>query len=280
MALFGGLGKFASTEAFAGWRWEGGNVDDTRDVIANESALALVCNGRPYVVMMATPQDLEDFVLGFCLTESIVRTPDEISSVRVRAVAHGIEANVSIAAHRFRELDRRQRNLTGRIGCGLCGVQTIERALRRLRALPKTASISPLALQNATAALGATQILNADTGAAHAAAWISRTGDIALVREDVGRHNALDKLVGAMIRERVDVRSGAVLITSRASCEMIQKAAAVGIEIVCAISAPTSLAIRFARDAGVTLVAFARGNRHTVYAHPDRLAYEKERIAV
>jgi len=267
---------FPLTEAVTGRRWEAGRVGDSHDLIANETALALVYNGKPFVVMMVTPQDIEDFVLGFSLTESLIRTPRELSDVRVRAVADGLEADIRIDAVRFREMDRRQRNLTGRLGCGLCGAQTLAQAVRHPPPVATTVNMAAERLQAAMSALAARQPINADTGAVHAAAWIGEDGTIRLVREDVGRHNALDKLIGALARECADFSRGAVLITSRASHEMIQKAAAVGIEIVCAVSAPTALAIRLARETNITLVAFARGDRHTVYTHASRLAVKQE----
>jgi FdhD protein len=266
----------SAIETFSGQCWDGDRVSETRDVIANETALALVYNGRPYVVMMVTPQDVEDFVLGFSLSEGIIREAREFFKVNVRAVADGIEANVEIAEDRFRELDRKQRNLTGRLGCGLCGAQTLAQAVRHPESVAKNLAMSPLLLQKAMAELAASQTLNKKTGAVHAAAWISGAGEIMFAREDVGRHNALDKLIGALVRAKTDASGGAAVITSRASYEMIQKSATLGIQMVCAISAPTALAIKLAEETGVTLVAFARGKRLTVYTHPRRIALEKE----
>lgn len=271
---------WAAVQTLAGQRWDAGQVRESRDAIAVETGLALVYNGRPYVVMMVTPQDIEDFVLGFSLSEGIIRDARELSGVRLRGVKDGIEADVRIADVRFRELDRKQRNLAGRLGCGLCGAQTLAQAMRRPGPVANSLHIEPAVLQRAMAALSDKQPLNAATGAVHAAAWMTADGEIVLVREDLGRHNALDKLIGALVREKVDLGSGATLITSRASHEMIQKAAAVGIAIVCAISAPTSQAIVLAREAKLTLVAFARGDRHTVYTHPDRIVQQRECVAV
>ncbi len=277
--MFGLRKRPSPTETMTGLRWEDGRVVESHDPIAAETALALVYNGKPYVVMMVTPQDIEDFVLGFSLTEGIVRDRGELTGVRVHDVGDGIEADVTIAARRFRELDRKQRNLTGQIGCGLCGAQTLAQAVRHPPAVGRVARLAPERLQAAMAQLAARQPLNAETGAVHAAAWVSTGGGIDLVREDVGRHNALDKLVGALVGAGVDLRTGAALITSRASYEMVQKVAVMGIEILCAVSAPTALAVSLARETGVTLVAFARGNRHTVYAHPHRMAPAEEAVA-
>jgi len=275
--VFGSIKKFSASEVFPGARWEGGEACESRDLIANETAVALVYNGVPHVVMMATPEDIEDFVLGFSLSEGIVRKPDEFFGVCVRTRRDGIEADIDIAAERFRELARKQRNLTGRIGCGLCGAQTLEQAIRHPGPVATRLRLAPDALQHAMASLASKQPLNAATGSVHAAAWMNAKGEIALVREDVGRHNALDKLIGALIAREVDLAQGAVLITSRASYEMIQKAATVGIGVVCAISAPTGLAIRMAQTSGVTLIAFARGGRHTIYAHAERVTAHAER---
>ena len=269
-----------TAELFTGRRWEKGEVEDTRDAIASEVALALVYNGKPFVVMMVTPQDIEDFALGFSLSEGIIRDRSELTGMRVRPVVDGIEADIQIAEDRFRELERKQRNLTGRIGCGLCGAQTVAQAVRHPRPVLRTVCMSAEAIRRAMAGLCEQQPLNAGTGSVHAAAWATAEGKVMLVREDVGRHNALDKLIGAMVSGNVDTRNGAALITSRASHEMVQKAATVGIQVLCAISAPTALAIRLAKESGVTLIAFARGDRHTVYAHPDRVLHGQEQVAV
>jgi FdhD protein len=251
-------------------RWRDGRLAAGEDSIAEETPVALVYNGMPYVVMMATPGDLEDFVLGFSLSEGIIGDSREFHGVRLRAHRDGVEADISIAQARFVALDKKRRNLTGRIGCGLCGAQTLAQAIRRPSPVPRTLRFAPESLERALAELPARQRLNAETGAVHAAAWLSASGAIALVREDVGRHNALDKLIGAMVAQDLRFGTGIALLTSRASYEMIQKAATVGIQAVCAISAPTSLAVRLAEECGVTLVAFARAGRHTVYAHEER----------
>ena len=270
--MFGTSRKFVTSETLPGLRWENGAERPSRDVVASETAVALVYNGMPHVVMMATPEYIEDFVLGFSLSEGVIRTVDEFRGVRVRELADGIEADISIAEAPFRELEKKQRNLTGRVGCGLCGAQTLAQAIRHPRAVADTLRLPPESLHRALSGIESKQRLNAATGAVHAAAWVDVDGNIALAREDVGRHNALDKLIGAMVPAKTSFAGGAALITSRASYEMIQKAAMVGIQVVCAISAPTSLAVRLAEETGVTLVAFARGTRHTVYAHGSRIA--------
>jgi len=258
-------------ETVIGQRWEHGRLSAAGEAIANETAVALLYNGKPHVVMMATPRDLEDFVLGFSLSEGILRAPQELHEVRVYEAADGLVAELRIDPARALALDRAERKLTGRIGCGLCGAQTLADAVRHPAALGSTSRLSVEALHAALAALPALQPLYTATGAVHAAAWIDAAGRLDLVREDVGRHNALDKLIGALIRRDGTIGPGAALITSRASHEMVQKAATVGMEILCAVSAPTALAVRLAREARVTLLAFARDGRHTVYAHGDRL---------
>jgi len=255
-----------------GQRWEAGRVVDSPESVAAETALALHYNHRPHVVMMLTPQDIEDFVLGFSLSEGILRSPSELGAVQVRALTDGLECDAAIALERYAELDARQRNLAGRTGCGLCGAETLRQAVRELPPVPDTARMTHLALQAAMAELAQRQPLNAATGAVHAAAWADATGTIRMVREDVGRHNALDKLIGALCRAGISTDGGALLLTSRASHEMVQKAAALGMQIVCAISAPTALAIRQAQKTRITLAGFARADRHTVYSHPERLS--------
>lgn len=259
------------TETCDGLRVEAGHATPCADVIANETAVALVYNGKPHVVMMATPQDLEDFVLGFSLSEGVIRTPEELQAVRIHDAPDGLVAEIDIDVARGHALERARRNLTGRVGCGLCGAQTLAQAVRHPSTVPSAVRMRGEFLQKALSVLPDRQPLYAATGAVHAAAWVDGAGRLGLVREDVGRHNALDKLIGALMREHGRIDPGAVLLTSRASHEMIQKAATVGIEIVCAVSAPTALAIRLAEETGLTLAAFARGGRHTVYTHAYRL---------
>ena len=267
---------FRASESVAGRRFDRGAEATANDVLAGETAVALVYNGTPHVVMMATPQDIGEFALGFSLTEGIVHAADEFLKVRVRTCADGIEADIHIAPARMRELAGRRRNLTGRVGCGLCGAQSLAQAIRPPSPVADTLRLAPQALQRALARLGEQQALNRATGAVHAAAWVDTWGTIAVAREDIGRHNALDKLIGAMVHARIGFGGGAALITSRASYEMVQKAAAVGIQAVCAVSAPTALAVRVAEAARVTLMAFAREGRHTVYTHPQRIVARVE----
>ena len=252
-------------------RWRAEEITSATDVVAEESPVALRYQDTPYVVMLATPADLEDLAVGFTVSEAIVASPDEIHHVRQRATGDGLEVIIDIASPRFAKLLQRQRNLTGRTGCGLCGAETVEGAIRRPPPVGGGLSVSPAALHAALQELTTRQPLNMGTGSVHAAAWVLPDQGIRIVREDVGRHNALDKLIGALIRSKADIASGYVIITSRASYEMVQKAATVGVPLLVAISAPTGLAVRLAEACGLTLVGFARPGQHVIYSHPHRL---------
>ncbi len=252
-------------------RWEGGRASAARDRVAEEVPLALIYNGMPHVVMMASPADLEDFALGFSLSEGVIQTPAQLHAVETDQVGDGIAVYMDIDQKRAVGLENQRRNIAGRTGCGLCGAETIEQAVRHPAPVSSGVRIAPQVLQSALAHLAERQELNAKTGAVHAAAWATPDGELVAVREDVGRHNALDKMIGAMAREGRSFEQGFALITSRASFEMAQKAAAVGITLLAAISAPTGLAIRLAEETGLTLIGFARGRQYNVYANPQRL---------
>jgi len=252
-------------------RWRDEGTAGATDVVAEESPVALRYQGTPYVVMLATPADLEDLAVGFTVSEAIVASPDEIHHVRQQATGDGLEVNIDIAPPRFAQLLQRRRNLTGRTGCGLCGAETVEGAIRQPPPVRAGLSVSQAALHAALQELTARQPLNERTGSVHAAAWVLPDEGIRIVREDVGRHNALDKLIGALIRSKADIASGYVIISSRASYEMVQKAATVGVPLLVAISAPTGLAVRLAEACGLTLVGFARPGQHVIYSHPHRL---------
>jgi formate dehydrogenase accessory protein FdhD len=246
------------------------------EVVAQEVAVALVYNGLSHAVMMATPCDLEDFARGFSLTEHIVERPSEIYDVeladrRAEFGGRGIEVNLEIASQRMAALQQRRRSLAGRTGCGLCGVDSLEAALRPVPATRATATVARSAIARAMAALPPQQRINRDNGATHAAGWATLDGTLVTVREDVGRHNALDKLAGALATLGKLGEPGFVVVTSRCSYEMVQKAAAIDAAAIAAVSAPTSLAIETAEQAGLALVAFVRDNRLTVYAHGERI---------
>lgn len=237
--------------------------------VAEEVPVALAYNGKPHVVMMCTPADIEDFARGFSLTEEIVANATEIGAIKVVKYSQGIEVAIAIPDARAARLADRGRALVGRTGCGLCGVTTIDDALRPGRHVcaPPFAPLPVDALFSAADSLAAWQIYNDGTNAVHAAAWADRTGTIVFAREDVGRHNALDKLIGAMSVAELDPRAGFVLVTSRASYELVQKCAAVGIVALAAISRPTGLAIRMADAAGIGLAGLVRGRSANFYAH-------------
>jgi formate dehydrogenase accessory protein FdhD len=253
-------------------RWSHGESSGSVEAIAEETPVALVYNGISHAVMMATPQDLEDFALGFSLTEGILDRPDELLDCEPRATAQGIEMALTITSRRFAALSARRRNLTGRTGCGLCGVDSLDQALRPLREVRNALIVSPAAIMGAMAALPKLQAINREVHALHAAAWALPDGTVAEIREDVGRHNALDKLLGGLARAGVESQSGFAVVTSRCSYEMVQKAVARGIGLLVAVSAPTALALRLAEAAGLTLVARAHGEGYRLYTHPHRIA--------
>jgi FdhD protein len=221
--------------------------------------------------MLATPADLEDFALGFSLTEELVASAAEVRGVEVVRYSRGIELQVAVAPERDAVIAERNRRLTGRTGCGICGADSVDAVLRPIRRVPAGRPISGRAIEAALAALAGQQTINSESGAVHAAGWADAEGRIELVREDVGRHNALDKLIGAAVRKGIDPATGFVVVTSRASFEMEQKTTLLGAPLLVAISGPTGLAVRVANEAGLTLVGFARGNRLTVYTHPERI---------
>jgi FdhD protein len=280
-------------------RWRDGKLTQAKDNIAEETPIALIYNGISHAVMLTTPQDLEDFALGFSLSEGILQNKSELYDVEIVVQAQGIELHLDVATEAFAKLKERRRNLVGRTGCGLCGAESLEQALRLpelempvrerndatglehssagLRANIHAASGASLAMINANSIIKAfhamqkQQILQQATGATHACAWVNENGEVQLVREDVGRHNAMDKLIGALAKKPA-VEHGFVLTSSRASVEMVQKVALAGYHILAAISAPTGLAVRVAKTYGVTLVGFLRDNQFVIYTHADRIS--------
>jgi formate dehydrogenase accessory protein FdhD len=255
---------------------EAGHRSEALDRAIEETPVAMLYNGIAYAVMMATPCDLEDFALGFALSEGVVERKEEFELVDCLRSEHGISLQALIPQARLDALEHRKRSLAGRSGCGLCGVESLQEAVRPLRRLESDARIDPAMIRRGLRELGERQPLNRASGGAHAAGYAH--GDGIAVREDVGRHNALDKLIGALARES-DARAsrawrngdGVLAITSRASYEIVHKAASADIAIIAAISAPTSLAIDLADRAGVTLIGFARGEGMNVYTHAKRL---------
>ena len=241
------------------------------DEVAAEVPLALTFNKRAHVVMMVTPTALEDFATGFGLTEGIITRPSDIIESSVIEREKGLELAITVHQECFARLDSQRRNLVGRTGCGLCGAESLDQAIHQPAAVGSRVSVSNKALQIAISTLNDHQPLQATTGAVHGAAWCSLNGEIQVVREDVGRHNALDKLIGHLSRSDFDPADGFMLVSSRASYEMVYKAAAVGVELLVAVSAPTTLAVDFAHRSGMTLVGFARSGRHNVYTFEGRI---------
>lgn len=254
-------------------RWRQGQRSVEQDFVAEEVPVALVYNGVPHVVMLATPTNLEDFALGFSFTEGIINRPEELLATRIYNRADGIELQLKIPEVRFQCLADKGRNLTGRTGCGLCGATTLKQAIRTPAPVRTNLSVNANEVMTTLSEINNQQRINTKTGSVHAAAWTVPGKGIAAVREDVGRHNALDKLIGTLLRTGKKPSEGFVVITSRASFEMIQKTAFAGIGLIAAISAPTGLAIRLAEQAGVTLIGFARSDQHVVYTHPQRLIH-------
>jgi len=248
-----------------------GAVEQVTDYVAEERPVALHYYRLPYVVMLASPADLEDLGVGFTLSEGIVDAADEIRGVELVRDGENLAVHLNITGDRLSRILQRQRNLTGRTGCGLCGVESVEEAIRHPAAVGAGVRVTSAEIHAELAKLQTQQPLNLKTGSVHAAAWALPGKGIQLVREDVGRHNALDKVIGALTRAKTDLSAGYLIITSRASYEMVQKAATVGVSLVVAVSAPTALAIDLATETGVTLIGFARADRHVVYAHPQRL---------
>lgn len=234
--------------------------------VAVEAPVGIVYGNQPYAVMMATPSDIEDFATGFSLTEGIVRAASEIRSVSVTSEGGGLTVMVDLAPGRFREHLARRRNLAGRTPCGLCGVETLVELPMAAAGPARAAPVAPRAIARALDELEGFQPLHRLTRAVHAAAWCDATGAVLAVREDVGRHNALDKLIGARLRDGHAADPGFVLVTSRASFEMVEKTAIFGAGTLVAISAPTSLAVERAQALGLTLVCVARPDAATVFA--------------
>ncbi len=291
-------------------RWRDGAVIEASDKVAEETPIALIYNGVSHAVMLATPQNLEDFALGFSLSEGILRDKSELYDIEIVEQAEGIELRMDVATESFVKLKEKRRNLVGRTGCGLCGAESLAQALRlpeldhskqekpvrdKNDALqpqglspqnipaeagyscvkPNThaafrALIDASSIESAFGAMQEKQILQHATGATHACAWVNASGAVEVVREDVGRHNAMDKLIGALAKAPPQ-KKGFVLTSSRASYEMVQKVAMAGLDVLVAISAPTGLAIRLAENYGVTLIGFLRENQFVIYTHANRI---------
>lgn len=262
----------ASLNVFDVVRWRDDVYESTQDKLAEEVPIALIYNGISHAVMLATPQDLEDFALGFSLSEGILSDKSELYSIEIREQVKGIELHCEIASERFVQLKDRRRTLAGRTGCGLCGSESLEQALRYPQKLEAQVIFHKSAIQRGLQLMPMQQKLQQQTGATHACAWVLEDGTVDILREDVGRHNALDKLIGAIAKNN-SRHAGFIITSSRASYEMVQKTASAGINMLVAISAPTGLAIRIAQQCGLTLVGFARENSYVIYSHPENLEF-------
>jgi FdhD protein len=251
--------------------WRDGGVSEGVRAIPEETAIALTYNGGTYAVMMGTPLDLRDFAVGFSLSEGIVQGPDDIASLDIVQLDDGIELRMWLAQEKADRLAERRRHIAGPTGCGLCGIDSIAEAVRPTAIVRRGKSFSPQQIMAAMQGIAPLQKLNIETRAVHAAAFWTPARGIVALREDVGRHNALDKLAGALAQAKVAASKGMVVLTSRVSVEMVQKTAAIGAPLLVAVSAPTALAIRMADAAGITLVAIARADGFETFTHGSRI---------
>jgi FdhD protein len=265
------LGHLPPAQSRAFVRIDGGVSAADSGAVAEEVPVAFVYGGKPHVVMMCTPADLEDLAIGFTLSEEIAAHVSDVSRIEVVRHARGVEIQMELPPDAQARVAARTRALAGRTGCGLCGIDAIDNAIRAPRVVASTASFAVTAITRAGDSLAAQQPVNNETRAVHAAAWASADGALCVVREDVGRHNALDKVIGALARAGTDASTGFFLVTSRASYELVQKVAVAGSPLLAAVSRPTGLAIRFADEAGITLVGLLRGPSANVYSHPHRV---------
>ena len=252
--------------------WRDGRASSGVRQIPEETALALTYNGGTYAVMMGTPSDLTDFAVGFSLSEGIVHSADEIETLDIVQFDDGIELRMWLKPSSAELVNERRRHIAGPTGCGICGVESIAEAVRPAAIVPKGRTFAPSEIMAAMASINALQAVNIVTRAVHAAAFWTPARGIAALREDVGRHNALDKLAGALAQAAIPAADGMVLLTSRVSVEMVQKTAAIGAPLMVAVSAPTALAVRTAEAAGITLAAIARSDGFEIFTHPERIA--------
>jgi FdhD protein len=252
--------------------WREGSPSFGSRSIPEEMAVALTYNGGTYAVMMATPQDLKDFAVGFSVSEGLISSAADICSLEVLSVDDGVELRMWISKPQAEHLRARRRHIAGPTGCGLCGIESIAEAMRPPAAIGRGRQFSPEQIMVAMQSLPSRQKLNSETRAVHAAAFWNDASGFVAVREDVGRHNALDKLAGALARASVVANEGIILLTSRVSVEMVQKSAAIGASVMVSVSAPTALAVRMADAAGITLAAIARADGFEVFTHPHRIS--------
>jgi FdhD protein len=251
--------------------WSEGRASEGARTIPEETALALTYNGGSYAVMMGTPCDLEDFALGFSRNAGIIESASEIKSFDIVQVENGIELRMWLTSGKATRLSENRRFIAGPTGCGICGVDSIAEAMKPVVPVRPGRAVSADHIMEAIRSIAMLQELNAATRAVHAAAFRTQQSGVVALREDVGRHNALDKLAGALLRQKIVPEAGILLLTSRVSVELVQKTAAMGACIMVAVSAPTTLAVRTAEAAGITLVAVARDDGFEVFTHPHRL---------
>lgn len=262
----------SATQSMVGLSIQHEGAHDVARNLPEETPVAIVFNGTTAAVMMATPADLKDFAFGFALTEGFIERLDQVESFEIVPHESGLEARFQLADDRVKAMQARRRNMLGPVGCGLCGIDSLEQAIRPLPVLECTgARLSKSEVACATSALRDHQPLHDQTHAVHAAGFMLPSQGMMLVREDVGRHNALDKLIGALAQNNIDASLGAIVLTSRVSVEMVQKTVLAGCPVLIAVSAPTAHALRLARGAQLTLAAFARGGGFDVYSHPERI---------
>jgi FdhD protein len=253
--------------------WRNGGLRSGTRSVPEETAVALTYNGGTYAVMMATPRDLKEFAVGFSLGEGIISSSDDVESLDIVDLDDGVELRMWLSKPRADRLAERRRRIAGPTGCGLCGIESIAEAMRPATTMARGPTFSPEQIMAAMQALPSGQRLNIETRAVHAAAFFNVASGIVALREDVGRHNALDKLSGALARRSIVAREGIILLTSRVSVEMVQKSAAIGAPVVVSVSAPTALAVRMADAAGITLAAIARADGFEVFTHPSRISF-------
>jgi FdhD protein len=253
--------------------WRDGHLSEGARAIPEETAIALTYNGGTYAVMMATPQNLRDFAVGFSLSEGVVLSAEDIESFEIVELDDGIELRMWLAQSRADRLSERRRHIAGPTGCGLCGIDSIAEAVRPAAIVAPGQSFAAREIMAAMQSIPPLQTINIETRAVHAAAFWTPARGIVALREDVGRHNALDKLAGALAQDKTSTSEGIVLLTSRVSVEMVQKTAAMGAPMMVAVSAPTALAVRMADAAGITLAAIARADGFEVFTHPNRINF-------
>lgn len=256
------------------WRMQAPLLNQQADLLAEEVPIALVYNGISHVVLMATPQYVRELALGFSLSEGILQHASQLYGIELETTEQGISAHLEVASSCFYELKARRRSMSGRTGCGLCGIDSLAAAQPHIAPVARQAQVGAGQIRQALLAFDEAQPLRRQTGSLHSAAWV-KNGEIQALYEDVGRHNALDKLIGYLALNQVDTQDGFALISSRASYEMVAKSAMAGIGCIVAVSAPTALTVQLAQECGQTLIAFARPQQQTIYTYPEYVALEE-----